>query len=560
MSTRVDILSLFDIAPTVPEPTAGELLGCADTTPGADTFTPRPYQSVLRDAVLDSWQQRRSVMVQLPTGGGKTVLAGDILHREPDHLAHSWLTHRDHLRAQSARSLERWGLSTWDMSKAQARSRRWLRGTVNITSTGLRTLPPIDADTAGVMVVDEAHHAPAGKTWAPKIRNWPGRVLGITATPWRLSPYQGFTDLFDVLICGPSMQELTDLEPEPALATAEVLYPDGFRMDRDNLETRGGEITAKSAQSEQERLLRLVNVAEWHNTAVGRGGINPDTARTIWFCASVSAAHHLARVLNEAGEPAEAVDADTPTHERTRIIGDLAAGRIRHVTNYEIFTEGADVPVIDVAVMLRPTLSLALHLQMIGRAIRPPGPVLILDAVGNTKTHGLHTEPHAWHLEPRAERDGDEAGEPWTAECPWPGCGGMHPTATRFCKWCEQPTGKECVGCRLWRRLNHFAGNPPTLDEQECGECEAKRNAATFTTGSHKERRLQLIDSLTVGDTVGEWYLSTNGNPTIRRRTANGDEWTVVTKTGMVIRKLPDSRSDKWQPLGPLTERLIEHA
>jgi superfamily II DNA or RNA helicase len=104
---------------------------------------------------------------------------------------------------------------------------------------------------------------------------------------------------------------------------------------------------------------------------------------------------------------------------RRQLLSDLGTGRIKVLTSCALIGEGVDVPSVGGCIMLRPTASVALHLQMIGRCLRPsPGKAaaVILDHVGNTLRLGHHLEPREWTLEGLAKRDRSAA--PSVKVCP----------------------------------------------------------------------------------------------------------------------------------------------
>jgi superfamily II DNA or RNA helicase len=112
----------------------------------------------------------------------------------------------------------------------------------------------------------------------------------------------------------------------------------------------------------------------------------------------------IAEAFTEAGFKAVHVDGETPKEERRRAITDLGAGKLDLIPNWGLFSEGVDVPLLGLVVMLRPIQSLALYLQMVGRALRIGGAkrrALILDHAGNWERHGLGDFPHQWSLEGR---------------------------------------------------------------------------------------------------------------------------------------------------------------
>ena len=176
----------------------------------------RPYQQELLGNVRAALQcTDKPVMMQLPTGAGKTIIAAALLSKYLTGRRKAvWLTHRKELASQTERMLTEAGiLATTDARWMPGERAPSIANSVVILmaqTVGLRT------KAAGVwssyykndlLIIDEAHHATA-PGWERAIRQWPGRVLGMTATPWRLSKKEGFDHLFSELINGPQMSQL----------------------------------------------------------------------------------------------------------------------------------------------------------------------------------------------------------------------------------------------------------------------------------------------------------------------------------------------------------------
>ena len=205
------------------------------------TFQLRPYQqSLLRD-VQDALaaDPKGQVMLQLPTGGGKTVIAGKLL---ADWLQNGrkavWLTHRKELAEQTRGILTAAGVSA--ISNVNWRpgdeAPAWASGVVILMSqTVARRIRErqvwSEFNSNDLLVIDEAHHA-AAPGWERAMQQWPGPIVGMTATPWRLSQKEGFDHLFDGLLCGPQTADLQALEKgvislctPPDLPPARRLFP-----------------------------------------------------------------------------------------------------------------------------------------------------------------------------------------------------------------------------------------------------------------------------------------------------------------------------------------------
>ncbi len=156
----------------------------------------------------------------------------------------------------------------------------------------------------------------------------------------------------------------------------------------------------------------------------------------IAFCVSVSHAKKVAQMFRDAGYRAASVDGSDTAQHRAWAIGALATGDLHVLTSCALISEGTDIPRATAAILLRPTMSLSLYLQMVGRVLRPvyaPGMPLetaedrkaaiaagdkpfavILDHVENVFRLGLHIENREWSLEvaqPKAKKDGRKTSE-----------------------------------------------------------------------------------------------------------------------------------------------------
>jgi DNA repair protein RadD len=159
-------------------------------------------------------------------------------------------------------------------------------------------------------------------------------------------------------------------------------------------------------------------------------------APAVAFCVDVAHSIAVAKRFQQHGLRAGHVDGSTGREERRRLIAGLGNGQLDVLTNCGIISEGLDVPVIGAAILLRPTRSLGLHLQQIGRALRPaPGKnrALILDFAGNVPRLGFPDEPRAWSLSGNKDnRPGGRA----IASCRCPACGTLSPSGTLQCDAC----------------------------------------------------------------------------------------------------------------------------
>ncbi len=409
--------------------------------------------------------------MQLPTGGGKTDIAASLLSKYLEGGRKAvWLTHRRELASQTEGRLFQSGVSA-------THNVRWTPGTrapriaggvviLMAQTVGRRTINIADDvwgdyDSDDLMIIDEAHHAVA-KGWERAIRQWPGKVLGMTATPWRLTRKEGFDHLFGELVSGPEIQEL---QAQHFLCSAQVVLPDeegrivgGSVGSTGDYTERGIEAANDSGDVMTARALRF-----WQEYAADR--------QTIMYAVSVAHADNLAVLLRSQGIPAAAIHARTDAAARAQAIDSFSRGRLRVLVNVAIATEGFDLPDASCVVIARPTKSLSLYLQMVGRGLRPKeqgGNCLILDLAGNALEHGLPEAPRHWSLEARGEAD---AGDSPVVLCGQ--CRSASPAGSHACGHCDASFGVDCQRCGKWRTFANWSldGKCGFSHEKVCNLC-----------------------------------------------------------------------------------------
>ena len=378
----------------------------------------RPYQQqLINDIRLQYQLGRKSVLAVLPTGGGKTVCFSYIAEqasRKGNRVL--VLVHRQELLDQASRAMP---VPHGRISAGKAMD---LSHSVQVASvqTVARRLHLLPSDFFQLLVVDEAHHTTAG-TWARVIEHFAAaKLLGVTATPIR-GDGRGLGEHYQAMVEGPTAQQLTD---EGYLAGAKVLAPPGF--DSTGLRKRMGDFDTKEAE---QRVGTIMGDCLGHY----RKHLSGQTA--IAFCCSVAHAEAVAALFQSAGIAAASIDGSMDTANRRQLLADLAIGRIKVLTSCALIGEGVDVPSVGGCILLRPTASVGLHLQMIGRCLRPqPGKrAVVLDHVGNTLRLGHHLEPRDWTLDGVARRDREAA--PSVKVCPQ--CFATSASAAQVCRECN---------------------------------------------------------------------------------------------------------------------------
>lgn len=360
----------------------------------------RDYQEQAVGNIRQSFiSGKRAPLLVLPTGGGKTVvfsyIAATTAARGKRVLI---LVHRVELLRQTSAAL----------TKASVR-----HGLVNPQYTPDIMAPVQVASVQTIIkrlhlfqhfdlvVIDEAHHALAN-TWKKIIDHYStARILGVTATPCRadgtgLGIEAG--GVFDELILGPQVPELI----QRGYLVKPVIYAPAQRLDLSGLRTRMGDY-------EKDALAEFMDKPTITGDAVAHYQRLCPGVPAVAFCVSVNHAMHVAEEFRRAGYRAYHADGSLDDDVRKRILNGLGNGTVDVVTSCDLISEGTDIPAIGAAILLRPTQSLGLYLQQVGRALRPcagKDRAVILDHVGNVLTHGLPDELREWTLEGERKRKG----------------------------------------------------------------------------------------------------------------------------------------------------------
>ena len=290
-----------------------------------------------------------------------------------------------------------------------------------------------------LMIIDEAHHATADG-WARAISQWPGPVVGMTATPWRLSQREGFDHLFKELHCGP---QVAALQSDKWLCQARVMLPpEGERV-------QAGQVDYTGDYSESGIELANEDRDVWTAGALRFWQKHCENRQTVVYAVSVRHARNLVAMFSDAGVPTGVLLGDTPTAERSKLLHEFQDGTIKALVNVAVATEGFDLPDAACVMLTRPTMSLSLYLQMVGRGLRPKqddGDCVILDLAGNSLRHGLPDEERDWSLQPRGEQPSGESPAIWCQECE-----SLSPLGSHQCSNCGAPFGERCDRCGAWR-------------------------------------------------------------------------------------------------------------
>jgi ATP-dependent helicase IRC3 len=345
-----------------------------------------PFQRAAREAVLHHWERgNRAALVSLPTGSGKTIVFSDILQTSLTGSNDKGLVlvHRDELLRQAMEKLRLvWPgveLSTVDAASSNFAGQVTIASVMSIVRH-LDEIPRIHN-----VVTDEAHHAPA-RSWlkiykriGELVPDW--RHLGVTATPIRTKGASDLEAIFGKPVYVKSIFELIVegyLSPLKGLEVRTEISVEGVGV-------QGGDFIA-------EELSRAINTKERNQLVVENYLELAADRKALVFAADLNHAKDLAAMFKTHGVHAAWVSGKTPLSLRRSILEKLRGGEVRVIVNCMVFTEGFDEPSLDAILVARPTRSLVLYCQMIGRGLRPyPGKknCLFIDFVDNSSKHRL---------------------------------------------------------------------------------------------------------------------------------------------------------------------------
>jgi superfamily II DNA or RNA helicase len=355
----------------------------------------RPYQ---RDAVtaIEAAALRgvKRMVVSLPTGSGKTVIFAHVIVGKAQRTL--ILVHRDELIRQTLDKLQMVAQgAALDVGIIKA-ERDEHAGDIVVASvqtvqreSRLQRL----AQTFGLVVVDEAHHAQPDNSYGRILDHvgvWQDDgplVIGFTATPFRpnndpIISTEAEPACFDEVVYSlPLMALISQGYLSPIVAKG--IFLEGLDLDKvrvrhgDYVETDLAE--AMLAANAPTHLLR------------GYQELAPER-RALIFCPTVAMAYAVENTFAAAGLHAATVVGATPPEERQAIYQAVRAGHVHALVTCAVLTEGFDEPSIDCIMLARPTKSKVLMFQCLGRGLRlwpTKADCLLIDATGATKRHGL---------------------------------------------------------------------------------------------------------------------------------------------------------------------------
>jgi len=408
----------------------------------------RDYQQKGVNDIYTAWRDHRNVLFVLSP---KTVTLSHIIHEFKGYSC--VVAHRQELVMNLSLALCEEGVNHDIIApdkiikcivaeQVRQYGKRFYRAGVKTTVGSIQSLKnkakkiPEWFDRVGMWIIDEAHHCQKKNTWgtvATLFKNAYG--LGVTGTAQRANGagLGSWNDgIFDVMVESISYAELME---RGCLSKYKIFAPlTHIELLEVKVSKATGDYISQGVAGLEEAMKNSSIIGDvvtnYFKFAKGK--------KTIVFATSVEAATNMANNFTLNGVKAVVLHADCTTDYRTKCMRDFRAGRLDVIVNVDILGEGVDVPGVECVMFARPTQSLGLYMQQLGRTMRPfEGKEfgLIIDLVGNVIRHGLPDEARVWSLE-RRERASKAAEKKVTPVRGCPACTAVYEAYLKACPEC----------------------------------------------------------------------------------------------------------------------------
>jgi superfamily II DNA or RNA helicase len=335
----------------------------------------RPYQIEAITAARESLKKHRAIVIQMPTGAGKTAVVSEICSLIQKNKKTAWfMVPRTELLQQGSSHLSAWKVPHGVIAPGKNESRAY---SVHVVSkdTLIRRYDKIK-NHPDVIFIDECHIALDRQIEIAN--NFPNaKIIGMSATPERLDG-RGLDELYQDLIPGPSIPWLME---HGYLSGLRYFAPKIEGLE--NLHKKGTDVDA-------DELDELLTKRQIYGDAIKYYQKYAEGKPALVFCRNVKSAYETAEKFSAAGYKFFCIEGKMKDSERRRLLQALRKGEIDGLTNCEIATYGLDIPRVEVGICLRPTMSRALYFQMVGRILRVSEgktDAIFLDHVNNVYEH-----------------------------------------------------------------------------------------------------------------------------------------------------------------------------
>ncbi len=350
----------------------------------------RTYQQELVNDCLETIKGgKKKPLLVLPTGGGKTAIASELVRRSfAKGKSSIFICHRQELLRQTYTTYQKNGITP---AVIQGGVRPEYDNPMQIASVNTLVRRLDSYKIPDVVFWDECHHIASG-SWEKIASYYKDAVhVGLTATPCRLDgkPLNVAFDAMCEVINTRQLIEQGYLSP--------YLYyaPTDINTKELSVSSNGDYSRESLASASFSNRIIGDNIKHYISLANGK--------RNIVFAINRIHGADITRRYNDAGIPAEFLDGETPSKKRKDVISAFSDGKIKVLVNCELFGEGFDLPAVEVVSLLRPTASTSLFLQQVGRGLRICPEIgkthaIILDHVNNWQRHGMPDDEREWSL------------------------------------------------------------------------------------------------------------------------------------------------------------------
>lgn len=358
-------------------------------------FSLRDYQETAVVDVRTAFRLYQLILLVLATGAGKTVIFSYIARSSATKGKKVLiLAHRDQLIKQASRKLNEYDARHGVIMAGYTPDRTARIQVASVQTLVRRMNKPTFTFEPDLIVVDEAHLS-AAKTYRDIIARFPNaKVLGVTGSPCRLDNKalgKSNGGLYEHMVTGISIRQLI----ERGFLVRPAVYAPAEQIDLSGISKKAGDYDTSELAAVVDKPKLIGDAVDQYQR------ICPGTPAVAW-CVTVEHAQHVADAFNARGIKAVMLCGEHDTAYRDDNLKKLATGEVQVITFVGILVEGVDVPEIGAVLLLRPSMSLASYLQVIGRGLRPaPGKdcCYVLDHAGLTFRHGLADEEREWSLE-----------------------------------------------------------------------------------------------------------------------------------------------------------------
>jgi superfamily II DNA or RNA helicase len=331
----------------------------------------RPYQTKAVSDLRLAISRARTAMLQMPTGGGKTAIFSAITSMADKLDKKVWIVApRNELVKQASAHLFRHHVSHGKITSTSTESLAYSVHVASRDTLNRRIKAGKIKNWPDLVFIDEAHLALDSQIKLAENLPPECKIIGVTATPERLDN-RGLSELYDSLIEGPSILELVQLG---FLTNVKYFNPPIVGLDK---------LHRKGNDYDEDELAELLERKRVFGDAINHYKKYAEKKPTLVFCRSVKASKETADRFQAAGYNFVSIDGEMSYTERGKILDDLGSRAIDGVVSCDLATYGLDVPPIECIIMLRPTMSLPLYMQMLGRGLRP----YVDEKTGYVKTH-----------------------------------------------------------------------------------------------------------------------------------------------------------------------------